>query len=189
MIWDLAMGGHMVAMSGHTDHPSSKHQTVDAIIRGKPYKTYGEELRYTVSAFHLPEVCRQIYLETSTLGYALNTFVFFLGHRGDYIDAMKVWGANLPPALAGVITDIGFSSYAFDFWRLGIFKPISKALPALKRIHIPKFMLEREDIERLARYCQQCFKQRYDLDVEMVFNYDEEALEDTFCLFPLEDKA
>jgi hypothetical protein len=55
---------------------------------------YVKERRHKVLlAFHLPEVCRQLYAETAVLAYTLNTFIVD-SHFLDY----NTWASKLMPA-------------------------------------------------------------------------------------------
>jgi hypothetical protein len=63
--------------------------------------TWPEE-RVLLSAFHLPEVCRQIYSETAILAYKLNIFVIGIGIGR----SNKKWIKKLLPAQRDAITAI-----------------------------------------------------------------------------------
>lgn len=67
------MGGNLVEICQHNEFTRT---TIRVSLGGNAVKRVGYGFSTVESAFHLPEVCRQIYTETATLGYALNTFLF-----------------------------------------------------------------------------------------------------------------
>ena len=89
------MGGYKVEITWDTPYLMHKFLgTNPPPLRGLAY----EGTHRVPSAFHLPEVCRQIYSETSTRGYTLNSFSFDNDSQSTDIDMMRKWADSLTPA-------------------------------------------------------------------------------------------
>lgn len=79
-----------------------------AAVPGPP----GRKIKKLRTAFRLPEVCRTIYHETATLGYALNEFVFAgeitasFGKQDAPDGALEGWAMERIPAQLHAITTI-----------------------------------------------------------------------------------
>lgn len=138
-----------------------------------------------LSAFHLPEVCRQIYTETATLAYLGN--IFHLQHS--YLDGYEFfqeWSDGLIPAQRDAVMDIAVAeefmeSYFFDYPD-SLFRD---GLPGLKRVHLRdcdlcvfKFMCTEchdrppSDVvtgEDFKRWIQEMVSEREGDGVEVVF--------------------
>jgi len=93
-----------------------------------------------LSAFHLPEVCRQIYSETAVLAYKLNIFVvgFGIGRSN------SKWVKSLLPAQRNAITAIApTDSFLDDYICGGYGKTLNETFPALKFIEVTGDALSR----------------------------------------------
>jgi hypothetical protein len=111
------MGNQLIKSPGYSNEDTSwrTSKTGAAILRpnlrkldldkvGSPWAWDVYPRRSTTrmtSAFHLPEVCRQIYSETATLGYSLNTFIMPDEHLN-----YDNWATSLLPAYRKAIKTI-----------------------------------------------------------------------------------
>ncbi|KAF2636213.1 hypothetical protein P280DRAFT_534158 [Massarina eburnea CBS 473.64] len=102
------------------------------------------------TAFHLPSVCRQIYKETATLGYALNQF-FFVGEIATAFmedgpdGALEGWGVERIPAQLQAITTI--RPHWMDmivYLQKNNMRAFKHFYPSLTRIVVPKRALNFE---------------------------------------------
>jgi hypothetical protein len=89
------------------------------------------------SAFHLPEVCRQIYSETTTLGYSLN--VFAVSYTLDYYPN---WATGLLPAYRKAITHIE-PDYLHLLELVAALerRPMFKALPHITHVFVSEIAM------------------------------------------------
>lgn len=96
--------------------------------------------RRLLSAFHLPEVCRQIYAETATLAYPgtiFNLISWDLNGGG----IIPEWSAGLTNAHNNAITDIVANEPIFCFYYVKSFGNmcpygLCKVFPGLQRLHV-----------------------------------------------------
>jgi hypothetical protein len=115
-IWELAMGHQLIKAPGgrNGDTSSTRSKTGSAILRPINEVEWErivfpwtvdvyprDSTTKRVSAFHLPEVCRQIYSETAVLGCKLNTFVITTSHLN-----YKNWAIGLLPVYRRAIQSI-----------------------------------------------------------------------------------
>jgi hypothetical protein len=90
------------------------------------------------TAFRLPEVCRQIYSETATLAYKLNSFIIDLDVDGNREVLMAIL-----PAQRDAITSVVPESIFFEIYVTNKpVKPLRTTFPNLKRIEVPSGSLE-----------------------------------------------
>jgi len=143
IICKFAMGGNLVIIK-HSEIPVQarypKHH-------GSAYcgKLSGVKQKRP-SAFHLPEVCRQLYSETATLGYALNTFMWnqddFAGRFVRLCDMLRVWTQKRVPAHINAITDVQFDALPATRGERDIVDVVTSmkaVLPSIKRVYHPIF--------------------------------------------------
>ncbi|KAJ4372527.1 hypothetical protein N0V83_004302 [Neocucurbitaria cava] len=91
------------------------------------------------SSFHLPEVCRQIYSETATLGYALNTFSI-----GWAVGYEVAWANQLLPAQKNAVASVAPSDVLFFARYIVLRNPrgfLSATFPNLKSIELSRGVL------------------------------------------------
>jgi hypothetical protein len=106
VIWTFAVGVDLVFIRQKSKRP----------LRAKGYGVAfdGQIRRFEddrqLAAFHLPEVCRQIYAETATLAYSTNTF---LPCGAEWIRALSLTQRR---AISRVEL-IGFQDYLYDYER------------------------------------------------------------------------
>lgn len=100
------------------------------------------------SAFHLPEVCRQIYAETATMSYALNTFL---------VDILQdTWVTSLLPAQREAIMQIEPDTGYSHLLIMDVFPdpPIwTRTFPSLRRLVISNASLD----YLISRYTEGCW--------------------------------
>ena len=85
------------------------------------------------SAFHLPEVCRQIYSETATLAYSINTFL--LSRRGEHPEGG--WAKKLTAGQRNAISSVQMNNEDLEpFLRTNREPLTEKVFPNLKRIWV-----------------------------------------------------
>jgi hypothetical protein len=113
LIFEYAMEVNTVSIQRQSNESTSKQwcETSTSTWHGRATHL-GDRRRKNIGiAFHLPEVCRQIYAETVTLGYATNTFSlsYSLGDRSK----TPLWDARRNGAQLSAIKSINV------FW-LGI---------------------------------------------------------------------
>ena len=91
------------------------------------------------SAFHLPEVCRQIYAETGVLAYSRSTFavgISYLSYRNGI--------SRLAPVQRRAITSIELSPAAIRacVYERRMFKPLKTYFPHLRVVVVSRLALE-----------------------------------------------
>lgn len=137
------------------------------------------------SAFRLPEVCRQVYSETSLMAYSQSTFTFdfdslrLCHHLKELKPAQKqaITSIELDPLAVHRYTVLNYEFYDFDV--LGSFwKPLKKMyFPNLKKIIINQLALEvwkyhafqwQVHVEDWKDFLTQSFSVREDPEVEIV---------------------
>lgn len=153
MIWELALGGQRVYIYGRsvepTDPPEPWLILGSEVLDMRPVS--GSAARRK-SAFHLLEVSRQIFAETSALAYSLNTFVFQTPM------AMRSWAEHLScyPRLRQAVRSVYvdndlcyntyFSTVPLDY-SADVGKPeptnplFTKMFPGLKTLIIPGIVM------------------------------------------------
>lgn len=93
--------------------------------------------RRVQSAFHLLEVCRQVYSETATLGYSLNIFTFKELSFCAPFEFVKSWATSLTSAHRDAIKEIELTPYTFEeYTDRGCKVKLSEIFPGLKRIRV-----------------------------------------------------
>jgi hypothetical protein len=117
------MGGDYVEVPGDSDtHPTGSAVSHPRWPTTRPF-----------SAFHLPEVCRQIYAETAILGYKHNTFVVGYGIGR----TTKTWASKLlqvqKEAIASLApTDMFLETYISNMYR----KSLREHFPGLRHVEV-----------------------------------------------------
>ena len=130
-IWAFAMGGHYIDV-----HEVVQFRTVESIwvrtgFRAQP--NLGDKASQP-SGFHLPEVCRQIYSETATLGYKLNTFILDLDGCG----FSAKWVDSLLPAQTNAMTSVVPKCVSFESYVASPYvESLRTTFPNLNRIEVP----------------------------------------------------
>ncbi|KAF3001954.1 hypothetical protein E8E13_007228 [Curvularia kusanoi] len=104
-IWSFAMGGQLVYLPWHAE---SRGYAVRPEFQADVYSfhIYGfkAEAYILPAAFHLPEVCRQIYSEAAMIAYQQNIFMiddYFLGHSKAFHSFTRAQRG----AITGIMTD------------------------------------------------------------------------------------
>ncbi|KAF1949427.1 hypothetical protein CC80DRAFT_540264 [Byssothecium circinans] len=111
--------------------------------------TPGPSRKKIRTAFHLPAVCRKIYLETATLTYSLNTFIFpgeipSFGRQDGPDGALEGWATNRIPAQLKAITTIRPHWRDFgDYLEKNNMQAFRQYYPCLKRIVVAKRALSK----------------------------------------------
>lgn len=126
------MGGQTVEFHGWEGDTVVDFKTYKIIneFDWDPSDPSGDFRLYTgkPSAFHLPEVCRQIYAETATLGYKLSTFYFS--------DIDDTWVTSLLPAQRDAITNLQLDLWKIDSYLDSLPEMTFRTIfPGLRRIH------------------------------------------------------
>ncbi|KAH7076356.1 hypothetical protein BKA63DRAFT_564750 [Paraphoma chrysanthemicola] len=134
-IYKFAIGSHYYHIEEVTHSRTEKSWWVKTI--GRAYLSPKDKTPQS-TAFHLPEVCRQIYSETATLAYALNTFIIDFDTGGNK-DLIK----NLLPAQKNAIRSVMPQFIFFERYVAceygDVYKRSFKAIiPHLKRVEVPK---------------------------------------------------
>jgi hypothetical protein len=133
------------------------------------------------SAFHLPEVSRQIYAETATLGYKLNSFIASRGHP-----SYRNWATGLLPAYRKAIRQIEPDAQ----YLLVLINPVSMS-PKLKSLQLRIFPalssviisdtamryitfrnernIEVRPKQELKNWIKAAIRMKYGADIEVVF--------------------
>lgn len=88
------------------------------------------------AAFHLPEVCRQIYSETVSLGYATSIFTFDVEYWRHVLQPMKHWAKGLIPFHRNAVTALNISVVTFEVSGKHKLPKLKDAFPGLKQVHI-----------------------------------------------------
>jgi hypothetical protein len=157
MIWEFAMGGNHVKLRVHRRARGRKNGA--PIVRGRAYEK--------VSAFHMPEVCRQIYYETATIGYALNTFLL----RDSYSFVRNLphrWAGKLAPVQLNAITDVGIHPNSCSTYGHGI----TKVFPAIKRLYLHENALQYPDSKSMKEKAEEIrdrIKKEENRELEIIF--------------------
>jgi hypothetical protein len=129
-IWEFAMGRYYVNIKEvvHSKTATSLYMKVAGCAQISPTDDTPQ-----AHAFHLPEVSRQVYSETATLGYKLNTFIidFDMAGNKEHMEAL------LPGQREAITTLMPethfFEAYVQDLYR----KPLIQMFPNLNRIEVP----------------------------------------------------
>ena len=146
-VWEFAMGGQYVKVppcgeaKGGAVTPRSR-------LRPRASKYKNDKLP---SAFHLPEVCRQIYSETATLAYRLNTFIADSSLL-NYVN----WSTRLLPAHRNAISAVEPEASFFQTWinsRAGSLR--QQSFPKLQRIIVSKESME--EVMTFFEYARRSF--------------------------------
>lgn len=76
-IFRYAVGGNKIRIERAVVYRTSKkwRENSNSLWHGRADHLHDRRFKAQGTAFHLPEVCRQIYAETATLGYATNIFI------------------------------------------------------------------------------------------------------------------
>lgn len=148
-IWKYAMGGHTIEIRARKLQPSedmlsvtSPLDAVSAYIGSVVH--HGPKRTRPKTAFHLPEVCRQIYDETATLGYSSNHFSFIgeVSHKFGREDgpdgALEDWCHELLPAQVNAVTCIRPHWHDFqDYLSKANMRSFKQLFPRLKYLRVP----------------------------------------------------
>lgn len=138
----------------------------ESLCRGRGYQTPEDGLGISQpaplpTAFHIPEVCRQIYSETATLAYSLNIFVLCGG-------AFEVWTKQMQdfPAHMCAVQNVEMNAYILcaiyerksaNFgWIHRRTRPTGRTLlgafPGLKSIRMsPRISCDRQQIKSMIK--------------------------------------
>jgi hypothetical protein len=115
------------------------------------------------SNFCLPQVCRQTYVETATLGFSAATFIFPCGKclDDDCVSRMKYWKTWARPAAYGnAITSIQPSAHIIEEVCSDLNKhKFKKIFPALTRIEVSE-----EAVDFTARFGHRSRRQAMDCE-------------------------
>jgi hypothetical protein len=103
IIWTYAVQVDLVRIQSKRQGPQRVTGCAVALNAGRTHIT-GDRQR---SAFHLPEVCRQVYAETATLAYSTNTFLLSPSGSG--------WIRTLSLTQRRAITRVELSSYLPEY--------------------------------------------------------------------------
>lgn len=88
------------------------------------------------SAFHLPEVCRQIYSETAILAYMLNTLII---NGSKYCEA---WKDSLITAQKVAVRSVALAEPSWRMYVSGLRnRSLRAGFPNVRRIEMPKYVL------------------------------------------------
>ncbi|KAH7399680.1 hypothetical protein BKA66DRAFT_452360 [Pyrenochaeta sp. MPI-SDFR-AT-0127] len=129
MIWALAMGGNYVRVKRVIHNITGNKFWVKTKLYAQATLT-DNTLRS--SGFKLPQVCRQIYAETATLGYKLNTFI--LEHNNWPKEAIGHLLLAQKDAVESILLEMTlFESYISS----NVGYSIRSRYPNLKRIEVP----------------------------------------------------
>jgi hypothetical protein len=137
-IFAYAMGGHTVGFFNDRHIPEERRSNWSLSIDGSAVLMRERKSRSNGPAFHLPEVCRQIYTETATLGYAMNTFILpkSLNQRSGLL-LKRSWLSQRNDAQRSAIVSIEPSRCdAFVYHRGHYLRSFSRHLPSLRKIYI-----------------------------------------------------
>ncbi|KAL5425525.1 hypothetical protein PMIN06_012107 [Paraphaeosphaeria minitans] len=138
-IWRFATAGNIVNLHDDEKRPDvlvCKGHTVGIVGKDNPLRwlsTRAEDKPRLPSAFHLPEVCRQIYHEVGTLAYSDS--IFFFCNWNDEGVLIRTWAPALTPAHRHAIRDVAVDDANFDFYlEYGV--ALRSAFPGLRRLHL-----------------------------------------------------
>lgn len=161
-IWEYALGGQIVAIHRPVEltegkvifGPDSANKGKAIAFVGFPalWRTLCHRTRECTvpSAFHLPEVCRQIYCETSSLAYSSTTFFFCGMFAPDAMEDLNCytrfsdfgdWAKGLIPAHRNAITDVKLFSLCISKMLRPVYHDYGKGsqllefFPSLERLH------------------------------------------------------
>jgi hypothetical protein len=142
-IFAFALGGHDITIY------STIYSTTSCLMDhtfGKDFLSYTavssdkEAQGFVKPAFQLPRVCRQIYSETATLAYVLNTFKFdretLTKNKGKYsgngYSTMDLWLDRLLPAQIKAIQSLQVSRWYWRRYVSGLRPAFRNRFPGLK---------------------------------------------------------
>ncbi|KAF2437380.1 hypothetical protein P171DRAFT_492128 [Karstenula rhodostoma CBS 690.94] len=138
-IWRYATASNIVNMHDDDSRPDAvvcKGHTVGVVGEDNPIRwlsTRAEDKPRLPTAFHLSEVCRQIYHEVGTLAYSDS--IFFFCNWNDEGALIRAWTRTLTSAHRNAITDIAIDDMNFDFYLDYRIKLCSIFL-GLQRLHL-----------------------------------------------------
>lgn len=95
--------------------------------------TRAEDKPRLPTAFHLSEVCRQIYHEVGTLAYSGS--IFFFCNWNDEGGLIRAWTRTSTSAHRNAVTDIAIDDMNFDFY-LDYKVKLRSAFPGLQCLHL-----------------------------------------------------
>ncbi|KAJ4287356.1 beta transducin [Kalmusia sp. IMI 367209] len=144
-IWDFAMGGHTIEIRARKPGCSTLSVPLSS---GSPFvgkvAHHGPKRAQPKTAFHLAEVCRQVYAETATLGYATNQFAFVgevevkSGREDGPDGALEGWCKELLPAQRNAVTNIRPHWHDLqDFLSDCNLRTFKQLFPELKSLRVP----------------------------------------------------
>lgn len=190
-IWEFAMGGNVVNVLMDPDEPrvvSNTFKKVVIVFRGnaieRPEDIWDDDVKL-VSSFHLPEVCRQTYYETVSLGYALNTFTFDESFCIDVFGSMTTWAKSLIPAHRNAVIAIELDQSAFASYISYPELKLKEIFPGLKKIYARKDIHSHDldfqfakcskgsgwNYEERMNWMQKKVKERDGEDVKLLFEH------------------
>jgi hypothetical protein len=128
-IWELAMGRYYVNFKEvvFSKTATSLYTKTIGCVQASPTDDTPQP-----HAFHLPEVSRQVYFETSTLGYKLNNFIidFDMAGNKEYMEALL---PGQREAITALMPETHFfETYIHEFYR----KSLVQMFPNLDYIEV-----------------------------------------------------
>jgi hypothetical protein len=148
-IWGFAMGGQLVVLPDEDDSKgcAMRIKVKDDCTGDIPltFRTHLEATKLR-AAFHLPEVCRQVYSETVLTSYRENVFLC-----GSVYPTIKMSFGRLKAAQRKAITAVEFNPLVLycHVKPNPETKPVTSALPNIKFISVSSVALR--DVQRLCK--------------------------------------
>lgn len=148
-IWEYAMGGHTIEIRSRKAQVAEDGTATSSFPSiGSQYTSkvahYGPKRTQPKTAFHLPEVCRQIYTESATIGYSTNQFAFIgevevkYGREDGPDGALEGWCRELLPAQVNAVTCIRPHWHDLqDYLSTENMRAFKQLFPHLKQIRVP----------------------------------------------------
>ncbi|KAJ4296249.1 beta transducin [Kalmusia sp. IMI 367209] len=148
-IWEYALGGFQIDVR----KTGGRKKAVKLVYTTRPVGTcYPLSKDYIKPTFHLHEVCRQMYFETSPLIYTLNTFGF------SSVEAMDHWIKNRPTGQLRLVDSIDVPMDYLRLYNHGFRMTFRKEFPCIKRIGVDILLDETLDDskERILKKMHEC---------------------------------
>lgn len=148
-IWQYATGGCTIDIRARKPYIAESDDAVDAEVDSRSayvgkvaYR--GPKRQQPKLAFHLSQVCRQIYAETATLIYSRNQFSFtgkvplISGHEDGPDGALEGWARDLLPAQLQAITCIRPHWHDIQYYlQKSNMSKFKQLFPCLKHLRVP----------------------------------------------------
>lgn len=135
MIWTYAVGNHHIhiqdAYYGKRLHMTSGYRALPLYSSALDPLLCG----FVRPTFQLPQVCRQIYCESSPLMYTKNRFSF------DSLRATDGWIKSRPLGQKRLVTSINVPFQYMNLYYGGFRKPFNEKFPNIKQIGVPLMFL------------------------------------------------